>query len=69
MTDRIIWKLNNKKKQCTEVRNIKVSSDNLKNNQLVCALIENGWVVLKLEIRHKNQKGYYAYMLGKPLAQ
>lgn len=64
----ITWKIIKNNKKCTDIREIVVSSNNLKRNQLVCSLLENGWIVLKVVIRHKKENVHYVYRLGKPMA-
>lgn len=63
-----IWKINKQSDQFTDKCTIEVSSDKINKNQLVCSLIEDGWVVIKVKTQHDDGNICYQYSLGKPLA-
>lgn len=66
MNRRFTWEIKkNYKHQYSLVRLVKVSSNKLKKNQLICSMLEEGWEVLKVKISQKDENLLYQYYLGK----
>lgn len=62
----IIWENNGSNLRYKEICNILVSSFRIENNGRVCSLLKEGWIIIKVIIRHRKENSYYQYCLGKP---
>lgn len=55
----------------TEVKEVRVTSDNLSKNKQLCSMLESGWILLEVRVEeHRGSGGsgnaIYTYFLGKP---
>lgn len=62
-----IWEIKEEQDKYADICKIAVSSEHLQANQHICSLLENGWEVIKVKIKHYNHDIRYQYSLGKPL--
>lgn len=66
MSRTFIWETGTNNNRYIDLRNILVSSIRTENNGIICSLLKEGWVVLKVITEHKKENTYYQYCLGKP---